>query len=367
VRAAGTVPATRADASGGVTTPAAGTAPAAHATVAAGTARLALTAALLGFFVIGLDASAVNVALPAIGHDLSGGGAGGGSTTGLQWIVDAYTLSFAALMLSAGALSDRFGASRVFGAGLAVFTAMSAGCGLAPGLGTLVGARLAQGAAAAVMLPSSLALVRQAYPEARARGRALALWTMGGAVSSAAGPVLGGVLTSGLGWQSIFYLNVPVGAVTLALLTRLPGSPRRAASFDPLGQLSAAVTLGGLTYGVIEGGAHGFAHPAPLAALAVALLAGTAFALVEARVADPMVPLGLFRSRTASVSLAVGFTVNAAFYGAVFVFSLYFQRQLGLSAARTGRWRGWWRSPTRPRRGPPPGGAYGSRSPRGSC
>jgi DHA2 family methylenomycin A resistance protein-like MFS transporter len=316
---------------------AAGTAPAAGA----GTARLALTAALLGFFVIGLDASAVNVALPAIGHDLSGagagaGGSGGGTTTGLQWIVDAYTLSFAALLLSAGALSDRFGASRVFGAGLAVFTVMSAACGLAPGLGALVGARFAQGAAAAVMLPSSLALVRQAYPEARARGRALALWTMGGAVSSAAGPVLGGALTSGLGWQSIFYLNVPVGAVTLALLTRLPGSPRRAASFDPLGQLTAAIALSGLTYGVIEGGAHGFAHPAPLAALAVALLAGTAFAVVEARVADPMVPLGLFRSRTVSVSMVVGFTVNAAFYGSVFAFSLYFQRQLGLSPARTG-------------------------------
>jgi DHA2 family methylenomycin A resistance protein-like MFS transporter len=148
--------------------------------------------------------------------------------------------------------------------------------------------------------------------------------------------VLGGALTSGLGWQSIFYLNVPVGAVTLALLTRLPGSPRRAASFDPLGQLTAAIALSGLTYGVIEGGAHGFAHPAPLAALAVALLAGTAFAVVEARVADPMVPLGLFRSRTVSVSMVVGFTVNAAFYGSVFAFSLYFQRQLGLSPARTG-------------------------------
>ncbi|MEV4439657.1 MFS transporter [Streptomyces sp. NPDC049577] len=293
-------------------------------------AKVVLGAALLGFFVIGLDASAVNVALPAVGRTL------GGSTAGLQWIVDAYTLMFAALMLSAGALSDRLGANRVFAAGLTVFTAASVACGLAPSLGLLIVARLVQGAAAAVMLPSSLALVRQAFPDAAERGRAIALWTVGGAVSTAAGPVVGGALTSSLGWPSIFFLNVPVGLLTLAVLTRVPGSPRRAASLDPLGQVTAVVALGSLTYGVIEGGASGFGTPAAVVSLLVAVLAAVAFVVTEARVADPMVPLSLFRSRTTTLSLVIGFAVNAAFYGAVFVFSLFFQEVLGQSAVTAG-------------------------------
>src|SRR5882757_2297 len=188
-----------------------------------------LLSALLGFFVIGLDASAVNVALPAIGHSF------GGSTSALQWIVDAYTLMFAALVLSSGAISDRIGANRVFGIGLAVFTAASAVGGFAPGLAVLIGARVVQGSAAAVMLPSSLALVRQAYPVASERSRAIALWTVGGAVSFAAGPIAGGLLTSGLSWRAIFVINIPVGALTLALLARAPRSPRRAARLDPFG------------------------------------------------------------------------------------------------------------------------------------
>jgi DHA2 family methylenomycin A resistance protein-like MFS transporter len=293
-------------------------------------AAVVLGAALLGFFVIGLDASAVNVALPGIGRTL------GGSTAGLQWIVDAYTLMFAALLLSAGALSDRLGANRVFAAGLAVFTAASAICGLAPALGPLIGARLLQGSAAAVMLPSSLALVRQAFPDAAERGRAIALWTVGGAVSTAAGPVFGGALTSSLGWRSIFFLNLPVGLITLAVLARVPSSPRRAASLDPLGQLTAVIALGALTFGVIEGGASGFGTPAAWGALLVAGVAMGGFVLTEARVADPMVPLSLFRSRTATICLAIGFAVNAAFYGVVFVLSLFFQQVLGQSAVAAG-------------------------------
>jgi DHA2 family methylenomycin A resistance protein-like MFS transporter len=291
---------------------------------------LILTAALLGFFVIALDASAVNVALPGIGRAL------GGSTAGLQWIVDPYTLMFAALLLSAGALSDRLGANRVFVAGLAVFTAASAACGFAPALGPLIGARLVQGSAAAIMLPSSLALVRQAFPDAVRRGRAIALWTAGGAVSTAAGPVIGGVLTSSLGWRMIFFLNLPVGLITLAVLARVPGSPRRAARLDPLGQFTAMVALGALTFGVIQGGASGFGSPVAVASLLVALLAMVAFVAAEARAADPMVPLSLLRSRTAVICLATGFTINAAFYGVVFVLSLFFQQVLGQSAVVAG-------------------------------
>src|ERR687883_425178 len=144
-------------------------------------AGLTLGVALLGFFVVTLDALVVNVALPAIGRDLGGG------MTGLQWVIDGYTLLFAALLLSAGALADRIGARQAYGAGLALFVAASAACGLAPVLGVLVPARLVQGAGAAVMLPASLALIREAYHDAGARARAIAIWSLGGAVASAGG------------------------------------------------------------------------------------------------------------------------------------------------------------------------------------
>jgi DHA2 family methylenomycin A resistance protein-like MFS transporter len=142
-----------------------------------------LTAALLGFFMISLDATAVNVALPAIGRYLSG------PTSGLQWVADGYTVPFAALLISAGAVSDRLGARRIFGWGLVVFAAASAGCGLATGLPALIAARVVQGSAAAVILPSSLALVRQRFADPAARARAVAVWSSGGAAAMAAGPV----------------------------------------------------------------------------------------------------------------------------------------------------------------------------------
>ncbi|GGU14646.1 MFS transporter [Lentzea flava] len=281
-----------------------------------------LATAFLGIFLINLDSMAMNVALPRIGLEF------GGSTAALQWIVDAYLVMFAALLLSAGALSDRVGASRAFGAGAAVFTFASVACGLAPGLGELIGARLLQGGAAAIMLPSSLALVRQAFPDAVARARAIALWTVGGALAIAAGPLAGGVLTGTLGWRAIFFVNLPVGVATLLVLARTPRSPRVARPLDPLGQVTAIVALVALTFGVIDG-----VQPV---ALGVAVVAAVAFVLVESRVAAPMMPLGLFRSRTVTLSVVIGFVVNAAFYGLVFVLSLYFHDRLGLSAMAAG-------------------------------
>ncbi|KJK43814.1 MFS transporter [Lentzea aerocolonigenes] len=283
--------------------------------------KLVLATAFLGIFLLNLDSMAMNVALPAVGREF------GGSTSALQWIVDAYTLMLAALLLSAGALSDRFGASRAFGAGAAVFTFASAVCGLAPGLGELIGARLLKGGAAAIMLPSSLALVRQAFPDAVQRARAIALWTVGGALAIAAGPVVGGVLAGTLGWRAIFFVNVPVGIVTLVVLARTPSSPRVARPVDLLGQVTAMVALVALTFGVIE--------RSPVA-LGLAVVAAVAFVVVELRVAAPMVPLGLFRSRAVSVSMVIGFVVNAAFYGLVFVLSLFFHDRLGLSPMAAG-------------------------------
>lgn len=291
---------------------------------------VALVASLLGFTVITIDVSAVNIALPAIRDSLSGG------MTGLQWVVDAYTLMFAALMLSAGALADRTGARRAYAWGVALFTVASLGCALAPGIGVLVGARVAQGAAAAIVMPASLALIRQAYEDARARARAIALWTVGGSVAMAAGPVLGGLLTDSAGWRAVFLLNLPVGAVILGLLVRVERSPRRPAALDGGGQLTAVLALAGLAFAVIEGGRLGWTSGPVLAAAALALVSGCAFRVVEARHPRPMVPLGMLTDRRVAVPLAVGFAVNAAFYGGIFLLGLYYQQLRGMSAIAAG-------------------------------
>ena len=287
-----------------------------------------LVTAVLGFFVITLDAVVVNVALPSIRGELGGG------ITGLQWVVDGYTLLFAALLLTAGALSDRIGARRAFTAGLSLFVAASVACGLAPTLATLVAARFAQGAAAAVLMPSSMALIGQAYADPTQRARAVAVWAMGGAVASTSGPILGGLLTS-VSWRLIFAINLPVGAAALALLTRTERSPHHRVPFDWAGQLAAVLAMGGLTYGAIEAGADGLTEPV-VVAFAVAVLALAAFVAAQARGAHPMVPLELFRSRNLSVAVAVGFAFIVGYYGLPFVMSLYLQQLRGLSSLATG-------------------------------
>jgi DHA2 family methylenomycin A resistance protein-like MFS transporter len=280
--------------------------------------------------VITIDVSAVNIALPAIRGSLNGGMAG------LQWVVDAYTLMFAALMLSAGALADRAGARRAYAWGVALFTLASLGCALAPGIGVLVAARVAQGAAAAVVMPASLALIRQAYEDARARARAIALWTVGGSVAMAAGPVLGGLLTDSAGWRAVFLLNLPVGAVILGLLIRVPRSPRRPAALDGGGQLTAILALAGLAFAVIEGGHLGWTSTPVLVAAALAVASAYAFRWTEARHRQPMVPLGMLTDRKVSVPLAVGFDINAAFYGGIFLLGLYYQQLRGMSGIAAG-------------------------------
>jgi DHA2 family methylenomycin A resistance protein-like MFS transporter len=288
-----------------------------------------LAAAVLGFFVITLDAVVVNVALPSIRRDLGGG------MTGLQWMVDGYTLMFAALLLSAGALSDRVGARRAFAAGLSVFVVASAGCGLAPTLAALVVARFVQGAAAAVLMPSSMALIRQAYADPTKRARAVAGWAMGGAVAATTGPVVGGLLSL-VTWRMIFGINVPVGAMALLLLARTARSPYRRVPFDWVGQVTAVLAMGALTYGAIQAGADGFTAPRVVGAFAVAGLSLAAFLAAQARGAHPMVPLDLFRSRTVSVAVAVGFAFVVGYYGLPFVMSLYLQQLRGLSSLGTG-------------------------------
>ncbi len=280
-------------------------------------------------FVITLDAVVVNVALPSIGRELGGG------ITGLQWVADGYTLMFAALLLSCGALSDRIGARNAFAVGVAGFVVASALCGLAPNLGTLIGARFLQGAFAAVVTPSSIALLGQTFPEPRARARAVGIWAMGGAVASTSGPVLGGALTS-IDWRWIFFLNVPVGFVALALLARAPTSKRRGAPLDWIGQVTAVLAMGALTFGAIEGGARGFSDPTVILAFAVAVLALVLFLLRQARGAHPMMPLDLFHSRPVRAVVVIGFAFVFCYFGLPFFMSLYLQQIRGLSAVATG-------------------------------
>lgn len=292
-------------------------------------AQATLIAALLGFFVITLDAVVVNVALPTLAHELGAG------VAGLQWVVDGYTLMFGALLLSAGALADHIGARRAFGIGLGVFVVASMACGWAPTLATLVAARLAQGLGAAAMMPASMSLIRQAHPHPARRAQAVALWAMGGSVAATAGPVIGGWLVA-MNWRWIFFINVPVGLLTLAFLARTPPSPRRACPFDPLGQATAVLAMSGLVYGTIEAGAQGFGALPVRLAMAVAVVALAVFAWSQRSTPHAMVPPGLLAARNARIAMVVGFTFMVGYFGLPFVMSLYLQQQRGLSAPSTG-------------------------------
>lgn len=291
-----------------------------------------LAATTLGFAVVQLDVSVVNVAIKPIGAALGGG------VSSLQWAVNAYTVAFAALILSAGALGDRVGAKRVFIAGFALFTAASAACGLAPSLPVLIAARAVQGTGAAVLVPCSLTLLNHSYPEASERARAVGLWAAGASAALAGGPLVGGVLIATLRWRAIFFINAPIGVAGILLTVRwaTETSRSRDRGVDAWGQLAAIVALVALAGATIERGAHGFTSSEVLAGYALAVAAGAAFLVLEARGERPMLPLGLFRSGTFSATSAIGLLVNIAFYGLIFVFSLFFQRAQHLSALQTG-------------------------------
>jgi len=278
---------------------------------------------------ITLDALVASIAVPSIRHDLGGG------ITGLQWVLDGYTLMFATLLLSAGALADRVGARRAFAGGLVVFCVASAACGLAPSLTALVVARFVQGGSAAVLMPSSMSLIRQEYANPARRARAVATWGMGGAVAASSGPLLGGLLTL-VSWRMIFFVNVPAAVAALVLLSRTGASPRRTVPFDWAGQAAAVLAMGALTFGAIEAGPAGLAAPRVILAFGVALAGLVLFVVTQARVAHPMVPRGLFRSRAVPGAVVVGFAFVVGYYGVPFIMSLYLQSVRGLSPLAAG-------------------------------
>jgi len=289
----------------------------------------ALTLAALGFFLITLDVSIVNLALPSIRQDLGGG------TSAQQWVLDGYTLFFAALLLCFGNLSDRIGANRAYATGIALFGVASLLCALAPSATALILARCVQGMTAALMLPASMTLIREVFPDPWRRARALGVWAAGGAVASAAGPVLGGVL-SGWDWRLIFAVNVPVCVVMLALAAWVPRSPQARVPFDWAGQALALIALGSIIFALIEGGTIGYGAPLIICLLIVGVATLALFLAVQARVKHPMMPLTLFGTGAMRVAMFAGFVFIYSWFGSVFLASLFLQQELHVAPAQAG-------------------------------
>ncbi|MEU0512751.1 DHA2 family efflux MFS transporter permease subunit [Amycolatopsis sp. NPDC006125] len=291
-----------------------------------------LTLTCLGQFMVLLDSTIVGAALPDMQERLHVG------LSGLQWIVDAYVLLVAMLLLSGGVFADRFGRKRVFLAGVAVFTAASVVCAVAPSLGWLIAGRVLQGIGAAALSPASLALLSAAHPVPAERVRAIGLWAGFSGIGLAAGPLAGGILVEAFSWPAIFLVNVPVGAVLLVAGVRVLGESRNseAPSIDVPGTVLSVVGVGALTYGLIEGGSRGWTSPLILGSFAVAVVVLAGFVAVEARRTAPMLPLRLFRERLFTVSNTAMVVVGFALMGSSFFFSQFFVHVQGSSVLVAG-------------------------------
>jgi len=293
--------------------------------------RRILVVAILSSFVAFLDGSIINVALPAISRNLGGG------LPLQQWVVDGYLLSLGALILVAGSLSDTFGRVRVLRAGLIWFGVTSLACGLAPTGEVLVAARLLQGVAAALLVPSSLALITATFSGV-AQGKAIGAWTGWTGVAGIAGPLLGGVLVDSASWRMVFFINVIPIAVTLVLLRRVaePTRPAEGARVDVRGACLAVVGLGGPVFALIEQGRLGWGSPVVYLPMLVGLAALAGFLWWEARAPQPMMPLGLFRVRNFAVGNLATVGIYAALNLGFFLFALYLQEVGGFSATLAG-------------------------------
>ncbi len=294
--------------------------------------RRMLAATAISYVVVILDTSIVNVALERIADAFTAG------IVGLQWVVNAYMLAFVSLLLTGGALGDRLGARRIHAADLAVFTLASTLCGAATSLPVLTAARILQGAGAAMLVPCSLNLINDAYPDPKQRAGVIGLWASFGVAAMAAGPLAGGVLIHLLGWRSIFLVNLPIGLVGLWLTARIgteaPTTPGR--HLDLAGQAAVIIALGLSVAALIQGPALGWGSPIVLMGLVGGGIAWVIFLWLEARHAQPMLPLTFFRGRVFSGSTLVSMVSAFTFYGLVFVLSLYLQRIRGFSPLQAG-------------------------------
>ncbi|MET3803893.1 EmrB/QacA subfamily drug resistance transporter [Nakamurella sp. UYEF19] len=295
--------------------------------------RLTLLAVALATFMTYLDNNIVNVAMPAIQQDLHL------TISGLEWVVSSYILVFASLLLAGGRLADVFGRKRLFLIGLGIFTISSLAAGLAGDATTLIAGRALQGLGAALVTPTTLAIISATYTNARRRAAAVGIWSGVGALALAVGPLLGGLLSQHASWEWIFFINIPVGIFTFALGWRVIGEskldsgPRR---LDVPGIATSAVALFALTFGLIEGDRRGWTSPLILACFAVAVALGLAFVAVERRSRQPMVEVALFRERVFSGGLIALMMWAFGLFGIYFFTSLYLQNVLGFSPTKAG-------------------------------
>ncbi|SDU31109.1 MFS transporter [Gordonia westfalica] len=291
-----------------------------------------LATCCLSLFIVGLDVSAVNVALPSISSDL------GATPSQLQWILDSYALVIASLLIFGGSLGDRLGRKRIFQVGLVTFGLASVLCSLAPTPEILIGARMLQAVGGAMLNPVALSIVTNVFVDPRERAQAIGLWGTAFGMSLAFGPVLGGALVSGIGWEAIFWLNVPVCLLALALTMRfVPESKaERARRADPIGQVLILTFLATLTFAIIEGRPLGWTSPAVLACFVVSAGALVAMVVYESRRVEPLLDPRFFRSVPFSSAVACAVIAFAATGGFLFLNTLYLQEVRGMSPFNAG-------------------------------
>jgi EmrB/QacA subfamily drug resistance transporter len=292
----------------------------------------ALAVVCAAFFMTVLDVSIVNVALPSIGKALDF------SRDNLQWVITAYAITYGGFLLLGGRAADLLGRRRVFLVGVVLFTAASFVCGLAWSEGVLIASRAVQGLGAAIISPAALSIITTTFEEGAERNKALGIWGAIGGSGAAVGVLAGGVLTKYFGWEWIFFVNVPVGVLALALAPRLVRESRseRETSQDVAGAVTVTAGLALLVYAVSNAPGHGWGSGWTLSRLAVAVALLAAFLVVEARAKDPIMPYRIFRVRTVAGANAAGLLLGASVFANFFLLTLYVQQVLGWSALKTG-------------------------------
>lgn len=293
---------------------------------------LVLAICCMSLLIVSLDNTVLNVALPSMRRELHA------SVAGMQWTIDAYTLVLASLLMLAGSTGDRIGRRKVFAAGLVLFTAGSLLCSLAPTLEWLIAFRMVQAVGGSMLNPVAMSIITNTFTDPKERARAIGVWGAVVGISMAAGPLIGGLLVDSVGWRSIFWVNLPVGLVALALTLRyIPESrserPRRP---DPVGQLLIMVLLGTVTYGIIEAPAAGWTSLRILGCAAAALAALAGLLVYEPRRADPLIDPRFFRSAPFSGATVLAVSAFAALSGFLFLNTLYLQDVRGLDALDAG-------------------------------
>ena len=297
-----------------------------------GRRKLVLAICCMSLLIVGLDNTIVNVALPSIGRELHT------SVSGLQWTVDSYTLVLASLLMLSGSMADRFGRRRVFEIGLVLFTLGSLLCSVAPSQGWLIAFRMLQAVGGSMLNPVAMSIIRNVFTDARERAQAIGLWGATIGISLALGPVVGGALVQSVGWRSIFWINIPVGLVALALTMRFVPESRapHPRGLDPVGQVLVIVLLGSLTYAIIEAPSAGWSSDQSIALFALAAAALAALVAYESRRLEPLLELRFFRSIPFSSASVIAICTFAALGGFLFLNTLYLQEVRGLSALTAG-------------------------------